>query len=880
MFKFTYLGASDCAEPKESKSSKEKSKEWSSVKLEGGEDEKDRRKQKKYDKTKHVEPEKEEFRIVTDKVKELIEKDKEKAKELDKNHKSDEKSKEKMEKTEKFSKQKTEEKSHLVEKEKPSREKFTGAKNEQKKDDRNSKSEEKKNSEHKEKRKKDNESKSSEKLINIKHSTDKKEVRDQVTVEQQDIAPKVNTEFRDIIREGVTEILLENKVKVKKDSTTYVSAISLSSTSQVFSGYSSQTLSIEQKKFKAPRGNKEVNNNQEVINGKPCSASKNENDTKVEGRDSPPSAENVMKSKRSIKSNVIEREKKLVKKQAIAAATLKKHSSLSGPSASLEEGETVDNKPTSRISLSAQKVERSVPSEQPVILAHLHELVDLPPLLLSEDSSDEEVKKSPKSVPRARKTSLLGKTSMFFSSDDTFESENDKPTSILVKESLNSQVFSSDSCQTLPTEQIRFKDPISIKEVNNNQKVISCKPYSSKNEKDVKVEGRDSAPAAQNIMKTKRTITTNVIEREKKMEDKKKQAISSSLSGPSNSLEKGEIVDNKQTTMISLFANQNDISKPSGMPPLLAHVPSLLLSEDSSDEEVKKSPKFIPRVQKTSLLCKTRIFSSSTDTSESESDEPPSIVVEESRCQKRPRYASSERCVSRIKRVTSLRIPPETVTTDHRDYTETKPAEVRTDLEKEFADSSSLAKNYSAKKTSSKDVIEKEKKLMDKKRQEKGAAKLKKRLSFLSESSTSSNTSFALVKQSLPQKRPRDASSERCVPLLKRVPSPRLPFEPVIRQEPVTPVHEDYQETKPDRLQCKDYNSEFSNPYRFTKDHLEDLMELQRRVSSVSDPNTAQKIVEIVEETGCFEYTAKTFDFNASKLDVVTVRKLRNLLSF
>jgi len=231
--------------------------------------------------------------------------------------------------------------------------------------------------------------------------------------------------------------------------------------------------------------------------------------------------------------------------------------------------------------------------------------------------------------------------------------------------------------------------------------------------------------------------------------------------------------------MISLFANQNDISKPSGMPPLLAHVPSLLLSEDSSDEEVQKSPKFIPRVQKTSLLCKTRIFSSSTDTTESESDEPPSIVVEESRCQKRPRYASSERCVSRIKRVTSLRIPPETVTTDHS-YTETKPAEVWTNLEKEFADSSSLAKTYSAKKTTSKDVIEKENKLMDKKRQEKGAAKLKKRLSFLSESSTSSNTSFALVKQSLPQKRPRDASSERCVPLLKRVLSPRLPFEPVI----------------------------------------------------------------------------------------------------
>ena len=404
----------------------------------------------------------------------------------------------------------------------------------------------------------------------------------------------------------------------------------------------------------------------------------------------------------------------------------------------------------------------------------------------------------------------------------------------------------------------------------NNQEVTSDKSSStSEDENDTRTKERDSRPAAQHAMKTKRTIKTDGTEQGKKLMNKKKREIlaaklkkHSSLSESSTSSKESEIFDNKPTAKKSLFTKQNGRSvamletknsgqnskrsdslsdsssdtetdvdrrskltpnkildvkvekredaassteegvKQNGMalhsdmkkvsedkfqlgltseinkfplatlsddekvnfqpPPENSPPPLPLLSEDSSDEEIKKPPKFPPCVRKTSLLSKTRRPSSSSDTSDSESDEPAST----------------------------------------------------------------------------------------------------------------------LFKKSRPQKRPRDTSSERgrlSHPGSKRVPSPRLPPESISRQKS---VNEDYLEVKPAGVQWTDPKNEFSDLSRFTKDYLADLLELQNRVCSVSDPDIAQRIVDAIEETGCFEISANTFDFDACKLDLVTIQKLRNILNF
>ncbi|XP_051893501.1 protein ENL [Pristis pectinata] len=62
------------------------------------------------------------------------------------------------------------------------------------------------------------------------------------------------------------------------------------------------------------------------------------------------------------------------------------------------------------------------------------------------------------------------------------------------------------------------------------------------------------------------------------------------------------------------------------------------------------------------------------------------------------------------------------------------------------------------------------------------------------------------------------------------------------------------------------------------KSYTEELVELHRRLMALRERNVLQQIVNLIEETGHFNVTNTTFDFDLFSLDETTVRKLQSYL--
>ncbi|XP_064176104.1 protein ENL-like isoform X1 [Anguilla rostrata] len=60
--------------------------------------------------------------------------------------------------------------------------------------------------------------------------------------------------------------------------------------------------------------------------------------------------------------------------------------------------------------------------------------------------------------------------------------------------------------------------------------------------------------------------------------------------------------------------------------------------------------------------------------------------------------------------------------------------------------------------------------------------------------------------------------------------------------------------------------------------YTEELVELHRRLMALRERNILQQIVNLIEETGHFNVTNTTFDFDLFSLDESTVRKLQSYL--
>ena len=65
-------------------------------------------------------------------------------------------------------------------------------------------------------------------------------------------------------------------------------------------------------------------------------------------------------------------------------------------------------------------------------------------------------------------------------------------------------------------------------------------------------------------------------------------------------------------------------------------------------------------------------------------------------------------------------------------------------------------------------------------------------------------------------------------------------------------------------------------PFLYTKTHVPNQppTTLYKQLNSLQDPQQLQEIVNIIEQTGLYNLTASTFDFDLCKLDDGTLSKL------
>ncbi|KAJ8389603.1 hypothetical protein AAFF_G00118400 [Aldrovandia affinis] len=77
--------------------------------------------------------------------------------------------------------------------------------------------------------------------------------------------------------------------------------------------------------------------------------------------------------------------------------------------------------------------------------------------------------------------------------------------------------------------------------------------------------------------------------------------------------------------------------------------------------------------------------------------------------------------------------------------------------------------------------------------------------------------------------------------------------------------------TRPEKMLKKGYD-------KVGRAYTEELVDLHRRLMALRERNVLQQIVNLIEETGHFNVTNTTFDFDLFSLDESTVRKLQSYL--
>ncbi|KAJ6654469.1 hypothetical protein lerEdw1_006890 [Lerista edwardsae] len=110
-----------------------------------------------------------------------------------------------------------------------------------------------------------------------------------------------------------------------------------------------------------------------------------------------------------------------------------------------------------------------------------------------------------------------------------------------------------------------------------------------------------------------------------------------------------------------------------------------------------------------------------------------------------------------------------------------------------------------------------------------------------------------------------DNSTDFCLPSREPLPCQKLP--PSSNKVPGRKSPESC--SKPDKILKKG---------TYDKAYTDELVELHRRLMALRERNVLQQIVNLIEETGHFNVTNTTFDFDLFSLDETTVRKLQSYL--
>ncbi|XP_077188307.1 protein ENL isoform X2 [Paroedura picta] len=110
-----------------------------------------------------------------------------------------------------------------------------------------------------------------------------------------------------------------------------------------------------------------------------------------------------------------------------------------------------------------------------------------------------------------------------------------------------------------------------------------------------------------------------------------------------------------------------------------------------------------------------------------------------------------------------------------------------------------------------------------------------------------------------------DNSADSCLPSREPPPSQKLPPS----SNKVSGRKSPESCSKPEKILKKG---------TYDKAYTDELVELHRRLMALRERNVLQQIVNLIEETGHFNVTNTTFDFDLFSLDETTVRKLQSYL--
>ena len=99
--------------------------------------------------------------------------------------------------------------------------------------------------------------------------------------------------------------------------------------------------------------------------------------------------------------------------------------------------------------------------------------------------------------------------------------------------------------------------------------------------------------------------------------------------------------------------------------------------------------------------------------------------------------------------------------------------------------------------------------------------------------------------------------------------------EEVIERLPTPKDEEEGEEEEEEREEIS--RSPTPSTPRFTEEYVMELKDLQQKIMTLEDNTELQRVVQVIAETGQYEITKKTFDFDLCALDRSTVKRLQDL---
>lgn len=92
-------------------------------------------------------------------------------------------------------------------------------------------------------------------------------------------------------------------------------------------------------------------------------------------------------------------------------------------------------------------------------------------------------------------------------------------------------------------------------------------------------------------------------------------------------------------------------------------------------------------------------------------------------------------------------------------------------------------------------------------------------------------------------------------------------------------IEAEVEQVAPDSTNSTLVDSDMGEPPVFSEDYVSQLKDLQQKIMTLQDNQELQRVVQVIAETGQYEITKKTFDFDLCALDRRTVQRLQQFFA-